>query len=149
MIDKMPRCYDADGVQVVVSSNLTAPTSRSIAGGSPAAGDFLLRRQKKVTQEERPGLGLAQRGAGRGACCRKKHFKSGRHCCRFSHQIPLTASRQPPGLASSLGGSQGIPKSKLPKTILTSTPIINHSRMPVFCRLAYQPLNDQGHKAAR
>ncbi|MGH8710816.1 MAG: hypothetical protein ACREVA_05820, partial [Burkholderiales bacterium] len=32
--------------------------------------------------ERRPGLGLAQRGAGRGASCRKKHRKTGRSCCR-------------------------------------------------------------------
>ena len=32
--------------------------------------------------ERRPGLGLAQRGAGRGASCRKKHRKMGRSCCR-------------------------------------------------------------------
>ena len=38
------------------------------AGGSPAASHFLLLRQEKVTQEKgRPGLGAAQRGAGRGA----------------------------------------------------------------------------------
>src|SRR5713101_10063661 len=28
-----------------------------------------------------PGLGLAQRGAGRGASCCKKHRKTGRSCC--------------------------------------------------------------------
>ncbi|MGH8710698.1 MAG: hypothetical protein ACREVA_05205 [Burkholderiales bacterium] len=32
--------------------------------------------------ERRPGLGLAKRGAGRGASCRKKHRKMGRSCCR-------------------------------------------------------------------
>ena len=32
--------------------------------------------------DKRPGLGLAQRGAGRGASCCKKHRKTGRSCCR-------------------------------------------------------------------
>jgi hypothetical protein len=32
--------------------------------------------------EKRPGLGLAKRGAGRGASCRKKHCETGRSCCR-------------------------------------------------------------------
>src|SRR5712691_1424514 len=31
---------------------------------------------------KRPGLGLAQRSAGRGASCRKRHCETGRHCCR-------------------------------------------------------------------
>ena len=32
--------------------------------------------------ERRPGLGLAKRGAVRGASCRKKHCNTGRSCCR-------------------------------------------------------------------
>jgi hypothetical protein len=73
------------------------------AGGRPAAGNFLLRRQKKVTKEERPGLGLAQRGAGRGASCRKKHCKTGRYCCRS--RTPSFADRvaAAPCLAAPLG----------------------------------------------
>ncbi len=49
--------------------------------------------------ERRPGLGLAQRGAGRGASCRKKHRKTGRSCCRsrtpsFADRV---AAAVPPG----------------------------------------------------
>ena len=41
--------------------------------------------------ERRPGLGLAQRGAGRGASCRENHRQSGRSCCRF--RTPSFADR--------------------------------------------------------
>ena len=49
--------------------------------------------------DKRPGLGLAQRGAGRGASCRKKYHKTGRSCCRsrtpsFADRV---AAAVPPG----------------------------------------------------
>ena len=75
-----------------------------------AAAQLALRAQINV-RAKRPGLGLAQRGAGRGASCRKKHFKSERYCCRSPHQVPMTVSRQPPAGAALRGSSQGIAKA--------------------------------------
>ena len=40
------------------------------------------RAARSDSARRRPGLGLAQRGAGRGASCRKEHCKTGRYCCR-------------------------------------------------------------------
>ncbi len=51
--------------------------------------------------ERRPGLGLAQRGAGRGASCSKKHRQSRRSCCRF--RTPSFADRVAAAVPSGCG----------------------------------------------
>jgi hypothetical protein len=81
------------------------------AGGSPAAGDFLLTRQKKVTKEKAtpvrrlPPAFLSQ---------------TGRCATRASRSD--SARSTSPGLTSALGGSQGEKKFKSSRKRIDSDP---------------------------
>ena len=77
--------------------------------------------------ERRPGLGLAQRGAGRGASCRKKHCKMGRSCCRsrtpsFADRV---AAAVPPGCGKMRCLRRCAPRLRSPGYDLRRAPCIH------------------------
>ena len=77
--------------------------------------------------ERRPGLGLAQRGAGRDASCCKKHCKMGRSCCRsrtpsFADRV---AAAVPPGCGKMRRLRRCAPRLRSPSYDLRRAPRIH------------------------
>ena len=82
------RAGERDGEKYGKLSRSCRFLNSDFPGGSPGAGNFLLRGQKKVTKEERSGLGdRAAMGAGRSA----EWLHSGAKKTDFPSIPPLTS----------------------------------------------------------
>ena len=93
---------------------------------------FLASPRKSNQREGRPGLGLAERGAGRGARCRKKHCETGRSCCRsrtpsFADRVAAAPVRRLPLRSSAKSGAAQL--ALRAQTVLAQLPPICPRRL--------------------